>query len=159
MISGVRSASIYAGDQDRAKRFWTETMGFSAGMDAPMSEEPGYPRWIEVAPPDKSIVLVLFTPPEDRERIGHFSNIIFICDDIQQTHKELSSRGVDCRVLYLEASTPTLLRRFSETRRRHPLLDGHGTQQVARLPGVGGGRGGLAMHAPAAPTPKDAPRW
>jgi len=34
---------------------------------------------------------------------------------------ELKNRGVDCRVLYLEASTPTLLRRFSETRRRHPL--------------------------------------
>jgi RNase adapter protein RapZ len=33
----------------------------------------------------------------------------------------LRERGVDCRVLYLEASTPTLLRRFSETRRRHPL--------------------------------------
>jgi len=33
----------------------------------------------------------------------------------------LRRRGVDCRVLYLEASTPTLLRRFSETRRRHPL--------------------------------------
>jgi UPF0042 nucleotide-binding protein len=34
----------------------------------------------------------------------------------------LRERGVDCRVLYLEASTPTLLRRFSETRRRHPLV-------------------------------------
>jgi UPF0042 nucleotide-binding protein len=33
----------------------------------------------------------------------------------------LKARGVDCRVLYLEAGTPTLLRRFSETRRRHPL--------------------------------------
>jgi UPF0042 nucleotide-binding protein len=33
----------------------------------------------------------------------------------------LKSRGFDCRVLYLEANTPTLLRRFSETRRRHPL--------------------------------------
>jgi UPF0042 nucleotide-binding protein len=33
----------------------------------------------------------------------------------------LKNRGFDCRVLYLEASTPTLLRRFSETRRRHPL--------------------------------------
>jgi len=29
--------------------------------------------------------------------------------------------GIDCRVLYLEAGTPTLLRRFSETRRSHPL--------------------------------------
>jgi UPF0042 nucleotide-binding protein len=35
--------------------------------------------------------------------------------------ERLKSRGFDCRVLYLEASTPTLLRRFSETRRRHPL--------------------------------------
>jgi UPF0042 nucleotide-binding protein len=34
---------------------------------------------------------------------------------------ELRRRGVECRVLYLEASTPALLRRFSETRRRHPL--------------------------------------
>ena len=34
---------------------------------------------------------------------------------------QLKSRGVDCRVLYLEASSSALLRRFSETRRRHPL--------------------------------------
>jgi UPF0042 nucleotide-binding protein len=35
--------------------------------------------------------------------------------------EELRARGVDCRVLYLEANPSTLLRRFSETRRRHPL--------------------------------------
>ena len=35
--------------------------------------------------------------------------------------ERLRARGFDCRVLYLEASTATLLRRFSETRRRHPL--------------------------------------
>jgi RNase adapter protein RapZ len=34
---------------------------------------------------------------------------------------KLRGRGVDCRVLYLDAATPALLRRFSETRRRHPL--------------------------------------
>jgi UPF0042 nucleotide-binding protein len=33
----------------------------------------------------------------------------------------LAKRGIDCRVLYLEASVQSLLRRFSETRRRHPL--------------------------------------
>jgi UPF0042 nucleotide-binding protein len=33
----------------------------------------------------------------------------------------LAKRGVDCRVIYLEANVPSLLRRFSETRRRHPL--------------------------------------
>jgi UPF0042 nucleotide-binding protein len=34
---------------------------------------------------------------------------------------ELQRRGVDCRVFYLEAGSATLLRRFSETRRGHPL--------------------------------------
>src|SRR5947209_2321255 len=33
----------------------------------------------------------------------------------------LRARGLECRVLYLEATAPALLRRFSETRRRHPL--------------------------------------
>jgi UPF0042 nucleotide-binding protein len=33
----------------------------------------------------------------------------------------LQARGIDCRLLYLEASAPELLKRFSETRRRHPL--------------------------------------
>lgn len=35
--------------------------------------------------------------------------------------KELSSLGFDVRVLALTASTPALVQRFSETRRRHPL--------------------------------------
>src|SRR5215510_1643135 len=34
---------------------------------------------------------------------------------------KLRKDRVDCRVLYLEASAATLLRRFSETRRSHPL--------------------------------------
>jgi UPF0042 nucleotide-binding protein len=33
----------------------------------------------------------------------------------------LRARGIDCRVLFLEASEDTLLRRYAETRRRHPL--------------------------------------
>jgi UPF0042 nucleotide-binding protein len=33
----------------------------------------------------------------------------------------LKASGIDCRLLFLEATVPTLLRRYSETRRRHPL--------------------------------------
>ena len=40
---------------------------------------------------------------------------------LPQHIEDLRKRGVDCRVLYLEANSSTLLRRFSETRRRHPL--------------------------------------
>src|SRR3712207_1005464 len=50
MISGVRSVGIYVGDQDRAKTFWTETMGFELLGDTPMGQGEGAPRWIEVAP-------------------------------------------------------------------------------------------------------------
>lgn len=37
---------------------------------------------------------------------------------------EFKRRGVDARVLFLEAKTDTLIKRFSETRRRHPFSDG-----------------------------------
>lgn len=35
----------------------------------------------------------------------------------------LKARGVDLRLLFLDAHTDTLVKRFSETRRRHPLSD------------------------------------
>ena len=35
--------------------------------------------------------------------------------------RDLKARGIDVRVLFLDAKTETLLKRFSETRRRHPL--------------------------------------
>jgi UPF0042 nucleotide-binding protein len=34
---------------------------------------------------------------------------------------ELRSKNVNIRLLFLDATTDTLVRRFSETRRRHPL--------------------------------------
>jgi len=34
---------------------------------------------------------------------------------------KLSESGIQCEVLFLDARTPSLIRRFSETRRRHPL--------------------------------------
>jgi len=37
---------------------------------------------------------------------------------------EFRAGGHDVRVLFLEAKTDTLIKRFSETRRRHPLSDG-----------------------------------
>lgn len=37
----------------------------------------------------------------------------------------LDRMDLDCQVIYLDARTPTLVKRFSETRRRHPLTDEH----------------------------------
>ena len=40
---------------------------------------------------------------------------------LPQSVERLKAGGTDCRVLFLEANPQTLMRRFSETRRRHPL--------------------------------------
>jgi catechol 2,3-dioxygenase-like lactoylglutathione lyase family enzyme len=95
MISGVRSVGIFVSDQDRAKQFWTETMGFDLLQDVPMGQDEGAPRWIEVTPPERNVILVLFTIDEHKDRVGTFSNVIFHCDDINHTFEELSSRGVE----------------------------------------------------------------
>ncbi len=41
----------------------------------------------------------------------------------------LRERGIVCKVIYLDARDDALVRRFSETRRRHPLYDGQRTLQ------------------------------
>ncbi|GLR14057.1 nucleotide-binding protein [Chitinimonas prasina] len=44
---------------------------------------------------------------------------------------DLKSQGLDVRVLFLEAKTESLLKRFSETRRKHPLSTLHTDYTVA----------------------------
>jgi len=45
--------------------------------------------------------------------------------------RQLSERGVDCEIVFLEAENDILIRRFSETRRRHPLTDEHNNLESA----------------------------
>jgi len=42
-------------------------------------------------------------------------------DDVEQAVARLEAGGVPCHVLFLEAGEQTLVRRYKETRRRHPL--------------------------------------
>jgi len=44
-------------------------------------------------------------------------------NDLPTWIAELRRRAIDLRVLFLDAKTETLVKRFSETRRRHPLSD------------------------------------
>lgn len=37
---------------------------------------------------------------------------------------EIKAQGVDCKIVFLDASTEILVKRYSETRRKHPLSDG-----------------------------------
>lgn len=46
---------------------------------------------------------------------------------LPQQLADLKRQGMDVHLLFLEAKTETLVKRFSETRRRHPLSDAHST--------------------------------
>jgi predicted enzyme related to lactoylglutathione lyase len=97
MISGVSKVVIDVGDQELAKAFWTETMGFEVIQDTAYREE----RWLEVQPPGGSVSLVLelrgegtvahVEAPEDLPT----SRVMFRCDDLPGTYRELAARGVE----------------------------------------------------------------
>ncbi len=44
-------------------------------------------------------------------------------DHFHQTILDVKKAGHDCQILYLDADNNTLFKRFSETRRKHPLTD------------------------------------
>ncbi|MDX2217992.1 MAG: RNase adapter RapZ [Burkholderiales bacterium] len=44
-------------------------------------------------------------------------------ESLPATLADLTQRGIDCRVVFLEAGNASLTRRFSESRRPHPLAD------------------------------------
>jgi lactoylglutathione lyase len=94
VIGGVTQVVIEVEDQDRAKRFWTEQLGFELVQDAPYGQE----RWLEVRTPDKAVVLVLGMRQGERPTAPHpslpTSNVMFYAEDLQQTYQELTARGV-----------------------------------------------------------------
>ena len=75
MIDGVSQAMLQVpvSDQERARAFWTEIMGFQLVSDREMGSE----RWIKVTPPDHKVVLVLGGPAPASRKISEFHNIVY----------------------------------------------------------------------------------
>jgi len=92
MIRGVRFASIPTRDQDRAVAFFTEKLGFVVATDQPFNDKQ---RWIELRTPGADTRLTLFTPDVHEDRVGTFSNITCVADDVERTYEELRGRGVE----------------------------------------------------------------
>jgi RNase adapter protein RapZ len=67
---------------------------------------------------------------------------------LPQTVERLKQQGVDLRLLFLDAKDETLIKRFSETRRRHPLSDKRLTvaESIARERELLGEVGELGHH-------------
>jgi len=91
MIVSIKFVSVPTHDQDRALAFYTEKLGFRLITDQPFG--PGK-RWIELGIGHSDTRFVLFTPPGDEDKVGGRFNGALACDDVEATHRQLTSRGV-----------------------------------------------------------------
>lgn len=90
----VLAVNVYVRNQDQSLRFYLDQLGFNLAGDAQLQSGE---RWVAVAPPDGSAVLVLFAPkPESREYklIGRPTGVVFVTDDVPAKYLEWSKRGV-----------------------------------------------------------------
>jgi predicted enzyme related to lactoylglutathione lyase len=99
MITRIQSVTLYVTDQDAAKAFYTQKLGFSERLDAPMGPES---RWVELGPGNGETSLVLMRPVADmpghelaKSMIGSWATFIFAVDDINATYQQLTERGVE----------------------------------------------------------------
>jgi len=93
-ITHIGRTTIYVEDQDRAKAFYTDVLGFELVMDMPMGD-PGAARWIEVRPPGGQTNVVIFQGGEDFPRPGGMNPTLFETDDIKATFDDLKAKGVE----------------------------------------------------------------
>ena len=104
MITKQSHSTIYVTDQDRAKAFYTEKLGFEVRDDAKM----GNFRWLTVGPkaqPDTRIILFGIQPSMfmTEEHAGMLKKLVeagaigggvLECEDIRREYEELSAKGV-----------------------------------------------------------------
>lgn len=60
---------------------------------------------------------------EERVAVSVDARAAATLESLPATLQGLRQRGIDCRIVFLEASNASLTRRFSESRRPHPLAD------------------------------------
>jgi catechol 2,3-dioxygenase-like lactoylglutathione lyase family enzyme len=87
MLQGIRKVRVGVRDQERAKRFWTTTMGCDIAQDETYGDE----RWLEVRLPD-GVLLVLERSdgPDAAVAAGQPNTPVFLaCDDVDATWQEL----------------------------------------------------------------------
>ena len=92
MISHVKFITIPTRDQDRAVKFWTERAGFRVLTDQPFNDKQ---RWIELRVGSSDTRVVLFVFDEQGLKPGMIFNGAFACDNVEQTHQELTAKGVE----------------------------------------------------------------
>jgi catechol 2,3-dioxygenase-like lactoylglutathione lyase family enzyme len=107
MPQQISHVGVWVHDQDEAKAFYTQKVGFEVREDATLDELGGY-RWLTVGPPGQpelNLILSRPGPPAvDRETAdqvlalvarGAMGGGILRADDCRATCRELEARGVE----------------------------------------------------------------
>lgn len=105
MIHKLSHTTIYVTDQDAAKSFYVDILGFDLRMDASM---PNGFRWLTVSPkeqPDLEIILMKVDGPNLKPETaaalrpllesGQMSGGVLMTSNCQKTYEELSAKGVE----------------------------------------------------------------
>lgn len=104
MITNVSLATVWVTDQDEAKAFYIDQLGFEEATDVTMGD--GY-RWVTVRHPDHpelELTLMKPGPPLDEESAEAFRRMLakgtlgavgLATDDCHKTYDELRARGVE----------------------------------------------------------------
>jgi catechol 2,3-dioxygenase-like lactoylglutathione lyase family enzyme len=106
MIQRLSHATVFVTDQDAAKDFYVNKLGFAVNTDATM--EGGF-RWLTVSPkgqPDLEIILMKLAPNPfcDDESIEMLKKLlakgalgagVFNTADCRKTYEELKAKGVE----------------------------------------------------------------
>jgi catechol 2,3-dioxygenase-like lactoylglutathione lyase family enzyme len=110
MITGMSHTSVFVLDQDSAKAFYTEKLGFELRFDIVMGEDfegagAGF-RWLTVGPKDQPELQIILSscdmgrPPEAAAQLrdlvagGSMGIGVMITDNCRQTYQQLLAKGV-----------------------------------------------------------------
>lgn len=94
MINKVGQVMLYVNNQEQARKFWTEKLGFTVVAE----ESFGEMHWIEVAPKDAETSLIL----HNKEVVAKMSpglnlgtpSLMFFTDQLEGLYNELKSKNV-----------------------------------------------------------------
>jgi predicted enzyme related to lactoylglutathione lyase len=91
LITKIATAAVYVDDQQKAKTFWTEKVGFEIVAEFPMGPNGS---WLEVAPKGAESALVIYPKSMMTNWQELKPSIVFVCDDIEATYSKMLENGV-----------------------------------------------------------------
>ena len=90
-IEAIHTIGVPVTDQDRALRFYVDTLGFETRLDVPTGHGK---RWIVVAPPQGTATIALVAA-NDHQPASVETGIRLISRDAETAHAALIAEGVD----------------------------------------------------------------